>query len=539
MKIVTAAQMAALERAAQRRGVSADALMEQAGLAVAQAARRELGPVAGARIVVLAGPGNNGADGLVAARHLSLWGAQVTACMVARRPDPDPKQALARRFGVIVQWIADDPGLAGLDQLLGPGCRLVIDAVLGTGRSRPLEGAVREVMTRLEARRAGPRRPLVLALDLPTGLNADTGQVDPACPAADLTVTLGRPKAGLLAFPGAAQVGRLEVADIGLPDGLEEEAEIPLELLTRSWASSALPARPLNSHKGTFGHVLAVVGSRNYVGAAYLACQAAIRSGAGLVTLAAPESTDAIAAVKLTEVIHLPLPEDQEGRVHPDAAPLLRRHIGRYTVLLAGCGLGCTGGTAEFIQQLLLADPPLRLPTVVDADGLNNLARLPQWWQRLGGPAVLTPHPGEMATLTGLTTPQVQQDRVAVARQWAARWNLVLALKGAHTAVAQPGGLVRLSPFANPALASGGTGDVLTGVIAALLAQGLPVADAACLGVYLHGLAAQAVSRRLGDAGVIASDLLDELPRAILSLRRSPEDDPDRPKFPAKFPAGK
>ncbi len=520
MKIVTAAQMAALERAAQRRGVSADALMEQAGLAVAQAARRELGPVAGARVVVLVGPGNNGADGLVAARHLSRWGAQVTAYVVTRRPDPDPKQALARQFGVMVQWAAQDPGLAALDRLLGPGCRLVIDAVLGTGRSRPLEGAMREVMSRLEARRGDPRRPLVLALDLPTGLDADTGQADPACPAADVTVSLGFPKAGLLTFPGAAQVGRLEVADIGLPAGMEEEAEIPLELLTRPWASSALPQRPLNSHKGTFGHVLAVVGSRNYVGAAYLACQAAIRSGAGLVTLAAPESTDAIAAVKLTEVIHLPLPEDREGCVHPDAAPLLREQISRYTVLLTGCGLGCTDGTAQFIQRLLLAGPPLALPTVVDADGLNNLARLPQWWQRLGGPVVLTPHPGEMATLTGLTTAQVQQDRVAVARQWAARWNVVLVLKGAHTVIAQPDGLVRVSPFANPGLASGGTGDVLTGVIAALLAQGLPAAGAACLGVYVHGLAAEAVTRRLGDTGAIASDLLEELPRAILSLRR-------------------
>jgi NAD(P)H-hydrate epimerase len=519
VKIVTAAQMAALEQAAQRRGVSAGALMEQAGLAVAQAARQELGRVAGARVVVLVGPGNNGADGLVAARHLSLWGAQVTAYMVTRRPNADPKQELAQNSGVMIQWAAQDPGLAALERLLGAGCRLVVDAVLGTGRSRPLEGAAREVMVRLDSRRTHSPRPLVLALDLPSGLNADTGQVDPACPTADVTVTLGLAKAGLLAFPGASRVGRLEVADIGLPAGLDGEAEIPLELLARSWARQALPARPLDSHKGTFGHVLAVAGSRNYVGAACLACQAAVRSGAGLVTLAAPSSTDAIAAVKLTEAIHLPLPEDGEGRVHPDAGPLLRSQLHRYTVLLAGCGLGCSDGTTQFFRRLLFTDPPLSLPAVVDADGLNNLARLPQWWRRLGGAAVVTPHPGEMATLTGLTTPQVQQDRVAAARQWAARWNLVVVLKGAHTVVAQPHGLVRVSPFANPALASGGTGDVLTGVIAALLAQGLPPADAAGLGVYLHGLAAQAVSRRLGDTGVIASDLLDELPHVIMSLR--------------------
>ncbi|HLF03817.1 MAG TPA: NAD(P)H-hydrate dehydratase [Dehalococcoidia bacterium] len=523
MKIVTAAQMSSLERAAQRRGVSLDGLMEQAGLAVAQAARRELGQVAGARVLALIGPGNNGADGLVAARHLARWGAQVTAYIVTRRPDPDPKQALARQYGVEVAWAAQDPGLAGLDRMLAPNCRLVIDAVLGTGRSRPLDGVVREVLARLEAMRSMPQRPLVLALDLPSGLNADTGQVDPACPTADLTMALGFPKVGLLTFPGASRVGRLEVADIGLPPGLEEEDEIALELLTDSWASRSLPARPLNSHKGTFGHVLAVAGSRNYVGAACLACQAAVRAGAGLVTLAAPESVDAIAAGKLTEVIHLPLPEDQEGRIHPDAAPLIRDQISRYTTLLVGCGLGWSKGTTQFIDRLLLADPPLTLPTVVDADGLNNLARLPDWWRRLGGPTVLTPHPGEMATLTRLPTLEVQQDRVAVARQWAARWNVVVALKGAHTAVAEPGGLVRLAPFANPGLASGGTGDVLTGVIAALLAQGMIAHDAASLGVYLHGLAAEAVGRRLGDTGAIASDLLEELPRTIHRLRLSVE----------------
>jgi NAD(P)H-hydrate epimerase len=326
-------------------------------------------------------------------------------------------------------------------------------------------------------------------------------------------------------------VGRLEVADIGVPAGLEEAEAIPLELLTNAWAARHLPVRPLNSHKGAFGHVLAVAGSRNYVGAAVLACQAAVRAGAGLVTLAAPERVDAIAAGKLTEVIHLPLPEDGAGRIHPDAAALLRERMGGYTALLVGCGLGRSAGTGQFVERLLLAEPPPALPTVVDADGLNNLARLPEWWRRLGGPAVLTPHPGEMGTLTGLSTPEVQRDRVAAARQWAARWNVVLALKGAHTAVAEPGGLVRLAPFANPGLASGGTGDVLTGVIAALLAQGLPAYTAACVGAYLHGLAAEAVTRRLGNTGTIASDLVEELPRTIHRLRGETGEHPEGRSF--------
>ena len=517
MKVVTAAQMAALEQASARLGVSTDTLMEKAGLAVAEAARQLLRGAAGARIVVLVGPGNNGADGLVAARHLRRWGAEVTAYLVTGRPEFDPKMELARRYGVATLSSDGDPGLAQLELLLS-SCRLVIDAVLGTGRARPLSGVARDALLRLKSRRSAVGRPLVLALDLPTGLDPDTGQVDPACAAADLTVALGRPKVGLLAFPGAAYVGELRVADIGLPSALGEEAEILLELLTPDWVGRRLPARPLDSHKGTFGHVLVVAGSRSYVGAAFLASQGAVRAGAGLVTLAAPRSVYTIAASKLTEVVHLPLPEDAEGRVHQDGAELILSILGRYTTLLVGCGLGWSGGTGDFIRRLLLDHQPSP-PIVIDADGLNNLSGLPDWWQRLGGPAVVTPHPGEMATLTGASAAAVQRDRTGFARRWSSRWGVVVALKGAYTVMAEPGGMVRISPFANPGLASGGTGDVLSGIIAGLMAQGLPPADAACCGVYLHGRTAETVRARLGDAGTIASDLINELPETIKGLR--------------------
>jgi NAD(P)H-hydrate epimerase len=524
MKVVTAAQMAELEQASERRGVNTDTLMENAGLAVAVAARRLLGGVAGARVLVLAGPGNNGADGLVSARHLQRWGARVTAYVVAGRPPADPKMGLAREYGVEALYSGDDPGLDKLGRLLARS-RLVIDAVLGTGgtgRARPLEGVLKDVMLSLGNGSAAPGRPLLLALDLPTGLNADFGEVDPACPVADQTLALGRPKPGLLSFPGAAHVGKLEVADIGLPPDLEEEKGIDLELLTSGWAGRCLPARPLNSHKGAFGHVLVVAGSRNYVGAACLASLAATRVGAGLVTLATPRSVYTIAAGKLTEVIHLPLPEDGEGRIHADAAELILATLDRYNALLVGCGMGWSAGTTDFMERLLLARgrKAPAVPTVIDADGLNNLSHLAEWWQRLGNPAVVTPHPGEMATLTGLPTSEVQQDRVGSARRWAARWQVAVALKGAYTAVAEPAGLVRISPFANPGLASGGTGDVLTGIIAGLMAQGLSPGDAACCGVYLHGHVAETVRERLGDAGMVASDLAADLPGSINRLRR-------------------
>ena len=517
MKIVTAAQMVALEQAAERQGTSTDTLMETAGLAVAVAARNRLDGVAGVRVVVLVGPGNNGADGLVTGRHLQRWGAQVIAYVVARRTDPDPKMQLALSYGVTPIHAVDDPGLKQLEHILGRS-RLVIDAVLGTGRARPLTGLVQDVIQRVNALRSRDLRPQLLALDLPTGLNPDTGEVDPSGLTADLTVALGRPKVGLLTFPGADRVGQLQVVDIGLRERMPEEESIYLELLTSDWVGGRLPARPLNSHKGTFGHALVVAGSRNYVGAACLASQAALRVGAGLVTLATPESVYPIAAGKLTEVIYLPLPEDREGRIDPSAAELIRSKLSRFDSLLVGCGMGWSAGTTQFLEHLLLQNPRPQIPTVVDADGLNNLSELPDWWERMSDRIALTPHPGEMATLTGLTTTEVQQDRIATSRRWSALWKSTLALKGAHTVIADPQGLVRVSPFANPGLASGGTGDVLTGIIAGLIAQGLTPYTATCCGVYLHGRAGATVTLRRGHAGAIASDLIEELPQSISRL---------------------
>ncbi len=518
--------MTALEQESERQGTSTDTLMENAGLAVAQWARQRLGGVAGARVVVLVGPGNNGADGLVAGRHLRRWGAEVTACLLTRRPEVDPKLDLAGEYGVAVLDLADGTEMEQLDALLARS-RLVIDAVLGTGRSRPLQGVVREALLRAaQARRRGGR-PLLLALDLPTGLDSDTGAVDEATPTMDATLALGFPKAGLLAFPGAARVGELATLGIGLPDSVGQD-DVPLELMKPDWVASQLPPRPLDSHKGTYGHLLVVAGSRNYVGAACLVARAAHRAGAGLVSLATPQSVYPIVAAQLTETIHLPLPEDAEGRIHPDAALVLAELMPLYDAMAVGSGMGQSDGVADFIESLLLAGRTPNLPVLVDADGLNSLARLGSWWMQRSGPLVLTPHPGEMATLTGLPTAEVQRDRVGAAREWAARWQAVVALKGAFTAIAEPAapaavgterdGLVRLSPFVNPGLASGGTGDVLTGIVGSLLAQGMDPFDAASCGVYLHGRAAELVTATRGHTGLLASEVADAVPGAIGGL---------------------
>ena len=524
MKTVTAAQMAAIEGAAARAGVSADALMENAGLAVAREVRQALGGVAGSRILALIGPGNNGSDGLVAARNLARWGAEVTAYVVAGRPETDLKMDAAIRYGVNVVRAAEDSQFQELERILSRS-RLVIDAVLGTGRARPLAGAVAEILSRLNQLRAGAGRQLVLALDLPTGLDADTGAVDPACPTADFTLALGYPKAGLLFPSGVEQAGELRVLDIGIPPGLPEEATIDLDLLTPEWVAGRLPARPTTAHKGTFGHALVVAGSRHYVGASYLASQAAVRTGAGLTSLASPRSVYPIAAAKSAEVIHLPLPEDAEGRTSPEAVEAVGAQRSRFSAMSVGCGLGWSAGTREFIERLLCAESRVDAalqprPTLVDADGLNNLSQVEDWPRRVARPLVLTPHPGEMATLTGLTVDQVQKDRVATVREWAMRWECCVVLKGAHSLIASSDGMVRVSPFVNPGLATGGTGDVLSGVIVGLLAQGLPIDDAAACGVYLHGLAAQVVTGRTGAAGLAASDLLEALPPAMAGLRQ-------------------
>jgi len=481
-----------------------------------------MGGAAARRVVVLGGPGNDGADGLVLARHLARWGADVCCYIVRGRPEEDPKMTGALAYGVEVTGSTADDGLSNLVGLLRR-CDAVVDAILGAGRYRPLDGRVGEVTSLVNSIRSGRQDLPVIAVDLPTGVNPDTGAADPRTIIADETLALCHPKYGIANFPGAGCAGRITILGIGLPDEVSASSHgnLPTEWMTRNSARSLLPARPLTSHKGTFGHLLIVAGCRNFVGAASLAARGAPRAGAGLVSFAAPEAVYRIAASRLTETIHLPLPEDADGRIDFHAADVIRGRIGNYSALAVGCGLGWSCGTTTLIDRLLLGgeDPPA-LPVVVDADGLNNLSRCSDWTDRLRAPAVLTPHPGEMATLTGQTNAEIQADRIGIASQSAADWRQTVLLKGAHTVVASPDGKRCILPFANPALAAGGTGDVLTGVIGGLLAQGLAPYDAARLGAFLHGTAAELVRADYGESGAVASDLLDRIPRVMADLRR-------------------
>jgi len=521
MKLVTVEEM---QEAEKRSGVPVPQLMENAGLAVAQEAWLLLGELAERRIVVLAGPGNNGGDGLVAARHLQEWGADVTVYLLKPRDKKDAVFAPLLKAKTPVATAEEDlpTGQAGakdgykwLEELLA-GADLVIDALLGTGRARPIEGALAEVLDRLRAARGRPLAPRLLAVDLPTGLDADTGAADPHCVGADATVALGWSKVGLHVLPGSQLAGRVEVVEIGMPKELE--SDVWTELMTARWARGALPERPPGANKGTFGKALVVAGSPRYVGAAYLACMGGLRAGAGLVTLACASTIYPILAAKLTEATFEPLP-DEEGYLSAEAAHTVGQALARdYDSLLVGPGLGQEGYVRAFMRALLPLLKGLR-GVVIDADGLNNLSKVEGWWKELAAPAVITPHPGELSRLTGLPVEEIQSDRLAVARGYAGEWGVTVVLKGANTVVAAADGRARLSPFANPGLASGGTGDVLAGAIAGLIAQGMEPYEAACLGVYLHGLAGERVWAELGDAGMIAGDLLVALPRAIKELR--------------------
>ena len=467
------------------------------------------------RVLALVGPGNNGGDGLVAARHLQRWLGGVTAVILAPRPDDDPKRDLAVLAGVQVIALADGP-VAFLERSLSSTV-LVVDGVLGIGATRPLEGVIREAAALVNAERARRDTLHVLALDIPTGIDAATGDADADALNADATVTFGFPKPGHFRFPAAARTGRLIVADIGIPDVLARD--IPEEVVTAAWARAHLPRRPLDSHKGAFGRVLALAGSRNYVGAAYLACMGAARSGAGYVTLAVTPAVQTLVTGKLTESTYLLLPDDGDGTADPEAVSILRAAMPACDALLIGCGLGQQDTTRILLHQILLSPTPLPLPAVLDADALNFLASTDHWWQRLQANAILTPHPGEMARLLHCSIAQVEADRIGAARQAAAEWGVTVLLKGAYTIAAAPDGRVRVLPFANPALATAGTGDVLAGCTAGLLAQGLAPFDAAALGAFLHAAAGHLAAEELGEAGVVAGDLLPLLPKAIHTLR--------------------
>ena len=525
MRLVKAAVLRALDQEAGRRyGIPGLVLMENAGLSVVQSILEHFWErrSSGRKVLILAGPGNNGGDGLVVGRHLHNRGAGVEILLTAA-PDSYGGDAAVNLKIVtaagIPHWVFDPDGLERLAGALDRA-DLIVDALFGTG----FRGMPEEPLASLIRMVNASGKP-VLAVDLPSGMEADTGVVAGACIRADLTVTLALPKLGLYLDPGAGYTGKIVVGDISFPPGLANDGDQAagqerFDLIDLPLVAGLIPSRKPTDHKGSYGHVLVVGGTPGYTGAIALAGSAALRSGAGLVTAVVPASLYPVLAVKLTEAMTRPAPESPGGGFSAGAYTALGDLLGRATALAVGPGLGQDPETAIFLHDLLGGTD---LPTVIDADALNLIA-LDRSLLNEALPAekrkrwVLTPHPGEMARLLGTSIKEVQADRVGIASKASRTWGATVVLKGAHTVVAGPDGRVLINLTGNPGLATGGTGDVLTGLIAGLLAQGLTPVQAAAAGVYAHGWAADRLAAARGMAGLIAGDLLEELPLVLKEI---------------------
>ena len=512
--VLDSRRMRAADEAAIRAGTPSEVLMENAAAALCAELRRA--HPGWQRVAVLCGPGKNGGDGLAAARLLALAGV-VPSVFTLKDPeeysgDPAVNLSRARAVGVTPTALTDARGFAALSRALSE-CDGVVDALFGTGLSRALSGAARRAVLRLNASGRA-----VVAADVASGVSADTGALLGPAVRAERTVAFGAPKPCHLLPPASGFCGRLIVADIGIPKRILEARGARESLMEEEDVRALLPPRPLESNKGDFGRLAVIAGSRGKAGAALLAARGGIRGGAGLVTVFCAESVAPLVVANLPEAMTEPLPESG-GAIAASAAKPVARALARFDAAAVGPGLGSSPETVAFLETVLRET---RLPVLVDADGLNAFAGRPGFFKRRRGPLVLTPHPGEAGRLLGKMARAVQSDRFGAARTLARSTGSVVLLKGARTLVAEPGGRLTANATGTPLMATGGSGDVLAGLIGALLAGGLDPVDSARAGAWLHGAAGEDLESLLGDAGLLVHELADAVPLARRRLRRPP-----------------
>ena len=511
MWVVTAAQMQTLDRRTiQEAKVPGATLMERAGTGVVTHLIQACGPLKGKQVVILCGKGNNGGDGLVVARLMAKKGAKLKVVLMAplNELSPDAK-IMYRRLSKIIRpslFTVNPPeeSLRSFTQ----DADLLVDALLGSG----LSSSVRPPYSfAIEAMNASPA--FTVAIDIPSGLDSNTGATLGFAVQADLTVTFGCPKLGLYLDSAIDKVGNIEVVDIGIPQDFVLDLNPHIHLLSQEMVRPLIPPRPPSAHKGTFGHAGIVAGSPGKTGAPALAGLGALRIGTGLVTVATPQGVSPILESKLLEVMTAPMPESSQHLLGMEAYPVLLAFAATKSALAFGPGMGISPETTELLRHLL---PQLEAPCVLDADALNGLTQHCQIFSLMKQSPILTPHPGEMARLlVASSSKQVNEDRIGVSSQFAMQHRVILVLKGARTVIAEPHGQVAICPTGNPGMASAGMGDVLTGIIAGLLAQGLSPWDAARAGVYLHGLAGDLAAATIGEPGMIAGDVLTAIPHAL------------------------
>ncbi|HOU54694.1 MAG TPA: NAD(P)H-hydrate dehydratase [Myxococcota bacterium] len=505
MRLLDARTTRELDREAiQDRGIPGPVLMERAGTAVAQAVREVARP--GRPVLILCGPGNNGGDGLVAARMLATWGIPVRVALLARKDDlrGDARLQVPPLEGLPVDLEECPDGIP--ESFWDHEAGAVVDALFGTGLTRPLEGPFRDAVERASALPC-PR----IAVDIPSGVDSDHGRVPGPAFQADLTITFETLKVGHFAWPGRARCGTVRIVPIGLPEDLVARAPGVL-LVCAADASRAFPPRDPGAFKNQYGHLLVVGGLRGKVGAVLLAGQAALRAGAGLATLAVETRAADVLEGRVPDLMVEVAWKEAGDWIEP-AMPDLQGFVQRYSAAVVGPGLGTRPGTASLLRDLLAT----RLPLVLDADALNVLATDPDL--RPAMHCVATPHPGEAGRLLGLPTAAVQEDRMSAADALTRRLECVVVLKGASTVVASRDGRRAIVPTGGPGLAVAGTGDVLSGVLGALLARGMDPFDAACAGAWIHGRAGDLATEMRTEWGVLASDVLDRIPAAIAAAR--------------------
>lgn len=506
MKFVSVPEMIAIEKEADSNGLAYAQMMENAGRGLADVIDILGKEIGFEEIIGLVGPGNNGGDTLVALAYLARAGCRARAYCVKRKIKNDILVDRLLKSGGEVISSEEDDEYVSLAAFLG-SADILLDGLLGTGIKLPLKTEISNILLAVHnILDPMDNPPFVLAVDCPSGVDCDTGAAADECIAADLTLTMAAVKQGLLRLPAFEMVGKLDLVDIGISDNLPTWRSIRRFVPDGEWMAEQLPWRFPDSHKGTFGTALCIAGSVNYTGAAFLSAKAAYRVGAGLVTLGVPAPLHAILAGQLPEVTWILLPHEN-GFIARAGAISIIKHLNQVNAVLIGPGFGLEESTQDFVAKILESKLP---PLVVDADGLKLLSRIPDWYKKLPAQTVLTPHPGEMSILTGLSRDAIQKDREKIAANHAREWGQIVVLKGAFTVVAAPDGRIAILPFATPALARAGTGDVLAGIILGLRAQGMEAFEAAVAGAWIHGEAGLTALEAVGSsASVLAGDVLD------------------------------
>lgn len=517
MVIVTCAQMREMEKNAIASGISALRLMENAGSAAARCIRESM-PVAGRHCLVVCGKGNNGGDGFVVARRLMETNAQVTVVMACGAPVTPEAGEVFERLSNLRPTVIDASQTERCAAAIAAS-DIVVDAVYGTG----FHGNIKDEGVAALISAVNESRAKVFALDMPSGANADTGEAEGQCIRADTTISFGAPKTGQFLFPAANSCGRVLTVGIGLLDSAYRLSGAQVELLDGGMVHGMLPVREKNSNKGTFGKAVLLCGSLGMAGAAYLAASGALRTGAGLVTLAVPQPVYLPVASKLDECMVYPLEATEGGAAAFSNLERIRELARGATALVVGCGLSRDDETAQLVRELVAPEAredDIACPIILDADGINAFEGHIDLLRTSKAELILTPHPGEMARLCGMTAAKIQENRLDVARNFAKDFGVTLVLKGANTIVAAKDGPAYINPTGNPGMAKGGSGDILAGMTAGLAAQKIAPVKAACCGVYIHGCAGDRAAGKLSQYGMIPTDMLSEVPQIFREMSR-------------------